>query len=979
MNISQIIVFLMIAFTVGIGSARADNRIFTQHPIKTIIITRQKPEHIVTVFSPVQAQQDLKIISNNFASAGYDVPKVLPFNLQSFQTDIEAPGTALAVSSSDTATLLLDPFFDDPKVKFYAFDETTIIEPISVVLNGESVVGEGRAEQANGPSRPLLLANGPLRDNYETILHPAGLPLDQLNDFFKRAGISVEVFRVYTSEDSLLLQTPSNAIFSDISSFNNPVMLAVTSLFSDPSAYLMTAKVTLMDVTPPLRSIQNGVNDDENASPTVNPTVMASASILHERTIDRSTMQQIPTASEKPKPVPFRREEKSFNFEELAANTCHKITPANHKDRVAFVLGNGSYAPDIGWLENPSNDAAMIAAQLYAANMRVYYLIEASNRVIESCQKELEMENANSDVAMLYYSGHGIQEDDANYLVGIDARNDATLGSHLISLDSLTTRLRSISRSTLIFLDACRDNPFKQTKRGLAALTGQAGSIEIEADKNDFAVVYSAAPDQVSSDGSDETSPFTGAMLAALSQKGVPIQEMIVQVSASVQRATGYMQQPFYRSNLTRLIYLNSESSLQDVQRTAEQQTAKAENLLRQGQRLPALKEILRGMPLNATDAEYQSLFESAFLVLKRAFFSDIRSVWDQDLNQLLAIAPKDQPNVLLFGADGLVRFVSERGAPEKIVDKMEDPGQVYTPEPTVSLDGGKVAYVPRRGVVVVLDITTGEDLFRRSGMDYSSDDTNFGISQLQFSPDGRRLMVVTQTTIVILDIASGKIVNKIDPLRLSDGKLYRPRAQFLTDTHLCFALYPSEYDAPSRAVIGRINLSNEKIEHLYSDDRVGSSGSFKCSEDARYVTYTILAPEKGHAIADYEVLDFDTGQVLIGSEISEMAPSFTESTFDLRNSRVLLTGSFGIIIFDLDAKEFVQSEQVSNSLLGYMDGTTLFFMPTGFELYGISNGPNDLLFEYLSPPTRIIELALSEFDHDAIAKINSERPTLPE
>ena len=77
-------------------------------------------------------------------------------------------------------------------------------------------------------------------------------------------------------------------------------------------------------------------------------------------------------------------------------------------------------------------------------------------------------------MALVYYAGHGVQDKGVNYLVPVDAQIGSTaqikyqsvdLGLVLDHLQEAGTRLN------LVFLDACRDNPFtggRSLSRGLA-------------------------------------------------------------------------------------------------------------------------------------------------------------------------------------------------------------------------------------------------------------------------------------------------------------------------------------------------------------------------------------------------------------------------------------------------------------------------------------------------------------------------------
>src|SRR5207302_2032690 len=101
------------------------------------------------------------------------------------------------------------------------------------------------------------------------------------------------------------------------------------------------------------------------------------------------------------------------------------------------------------------------------------------------------------------------------------------------------------SKSNIVILDACRNNPFsainKTTGRGLAIVDAPNGSL----------VSYSTAPGTEASDGDGENSPYTAALLKIGQQPGLPIEQALKKVRLSVSEATSPHQFPWESSSLT--------------------------------------------------------------------------------------------------------------------------------------------------------------------------------------------------------------------------------------------------------------------------------------------------------------------------------------------------------------------------------------------------------------------------------------------
>ena len=73
-----------------------------------------------------------------------------------------------------------------------------------------------------------------------------------------------------------------------------------------------------------------------------------------------------------------------------------------------------------------------------------------------------EEDAAEADVALVYYSGHGVVAGGENFLVPVDAGPPAENGaaSDLVAVGPILERLRKTVPIVIVLLDACRTNPF---------------------------------------------------------------------------------------------------------------------------------------------------------------------------------------------------------------------------------------------------------------------------------------------------------------------------------------------------------------------------------------------------------------------------------------------------------------------------------------------------------------------------------------
>jgi len=105
--------------------------------------------------------------------------------------------------------------------------------------------------------------------------------------------------------------------------------------------------------------------------------------------------------------------------------------------RVAFVLGNGAYR-HADELSAPRSDAAAMAAALRELHFTVLDDCDLDHGGVDALFARFEAALDGAQVGLIYYSGHGLQIDDINYLVPIEADlDDEAFRERLIQLQAL--------------------------------------------------------------------------------------------------------------------------------------------------------------------------------------------------------------------------------------------------------------------------------------------------------------------------------------------------------------------------------------------------------------------------------------------------------------------------------------------------------------------------------------------------------------
>jgi hypothetical protein len=230
--------------------------------------------------------------------------------------------------------------------------------------------------------------------------------------------------------------------------------------------------------------------------------------------------------------------------------------------RVAFVVGNGAYK-NVQPLPNPPIDAKSMASVLRNVGFEV---VEGTNLTRDKMTErllEFGKKAQGADVALFFYAGHGIAISGTNYLLPIDAdiksEMDVKLGA-AINIDLTLDQTMGDAKVKLVFLDACRDNPFAAKMKANSATRSvnvQTGLAEMKSGEGTL-IAFATGPGQTALDGQEGTnSPFTRALMANIAKPGIEIQQAMTQVRAQVNEETNKGQLPWGHTNLIGSVYLN--------------------------------------------------------------------------------------------------------------------------------------------------------------------------------------------------------------------------------------------------------------------------------------------------------------------------------------------------------------------------------------------------------------------------------------
>jgi hypothetical protein len=217
--------------------------------------------------------------------------------------------------------------------------------------------------------------------------------------------------------------------------------------------------------------------------------------------------------------------------------------------RVALVIGNSAYA-NVTSLANPVNDATDLAAALGRIGFDVTLATDLDINGMRTTLRSFRDKAIGSDMAVVYFAGHGIEVEKHNYLIPVDAKleSDSDVLFDTIALELLEEAVSGAKTLGMVILDACRNNPFlgqiksqgRAIGQGLAAFEPETGTL----------VAYAAKDGTVALDGSGRNSPFMKGLLQYIEEPGLEILLMFRKVRDVVMAETNNRQTPFVYNSL---------------------------------------------------------------------------------------------------------------------------------------------------------------------------------------------------------------------------------------------------------------------------------------------------------------------------------------------------------------------------------------------------------------------------------------------
>ncbi len=357
--------------------------------------------------------------------------------------------------------------------------------------------------------------------------------------------------------------------------------------------------------------------------------------------------------------------------------------------RLALLIGNNEYHdPSLAKLVSPPQDVSQLGELLRDPQIGGFDRVDAlENQPFAAVRRSMASffnNNQRDDLLLLYFSGHGVLDDNGQLYLAVQDTERELLSATSIEAPFITSLMdRSISRRQVLVLDCCHSGAYGRSKGGLGASVGTATTFE---GKGYGRIILTASDaTQYAWEGDDlvgeaQTSVFTRHLVEGLRSGSadtdadgqITLDELYDYVYEKVVTETP-RQTPAkwsYRQQGTIVIAHNPSPVIQPVDLPAELRSALESPFT--GVRQGAVQDLQR--LLSGSD---RGMALSARLALEQLSKDDSRNVSTAAQAVLASLGPQEEEGHAITAAT--VSSVPEIGVPE--IEAPETAVPAATPE----------------------------------------------------------------------------------------------------------------------------------------------------------------------------------------------------------------------------------------------------------------------------------------------------------
>ena len=225
--------------------------------------------------------------------------------------------------------------------------------------------------------------------------------------------------------------------------------------------------------------------------------------------------------------------------------------------RFALVIGNAKYPDSDTPLRDAVNDAQSLAKELRDNGFDVDIGENLKKDAMRTALERLYGKIKSGSVALIFFSGYGIQSNRQSYMIPVDAQiwTEGDVRRDGFSVDAMLNQMNLRgAKIKIAILNASRRNPFERRFRPVAA--GLAPVIA----PPDTMIMYSAAPGTVVSDSSASHSLFVTQLIKELKAPRLSGEEVFTKTRLNTTRASHGEQTPWFSSSLAEEFYFSPEA-----------------------------------------------------------------------------------------------------------------------------------------------------------------------------------------------------------------------------------------------------------------------------------------------------------------------------------------------------------------------------------------------------------------------------------
>ncbi|CAF1437822.1 unnamed protein product [Adineta ricciae] len=247
-------------------------------------------------------------------------------------------------------------------------------------------------------------------------------------------------------------------------------------------------------------------------------------------------------------------------------NSTNNISSTDSQRKISLIIGIGDYARGQS-LKNTKNDAKQMSSLLKTLGFEIHggkAQLDLKCQEMEHILLDFQYSIKKGDMVLFYFSGHGLQWENQNYLIPSDNFNEdqgdlcgSDLAKYAIHAQSFLNKIENREPFvTLFFLDCCRtyhlrnENLTKSTRGTL--LERSHGLKAMDSQKAGTLIAFACAPGTTADDGNneEENGLYTKHLLRHLRTPNEDIEILLRRVGNDVTTESNGQQIPYVTSAL---------------------------------------------------------------------------------------------------------------------------------------------------------------------------------------------------------------------------------------------------------------------------------------------------------------------------------------------------------------------------------------------------------------------------------------------